>query len=804
MFNIAFSRLRLAQGLVLGLLLAITAGCGGGGGSGHSAPAAPSALAYPSPQVYTVATAIAPLNPTVSGTVANYGVSPGLPAGLTLNASSGQITGTPTAATAAAAYTVTAQNSAGSTTFALSISILPAAPSALSYSSPQTYLIGTAIAPLNPLVTGVVTKYTISPALPPGLAISPVSGQISGTPTAITPMANYTITAQNDGGSASFLLGITVSAVPPSSLSYPSPQKLALGFAITPLNPSVVGTSPTYSVSPALPAGLAIAAGTGQLTGTPTAAQPAANYTVTAQNSAGSTTFSLSIAVVTVTPSPSKFSRMVVSGTSVTVALSIVPVDFSFFGTLSATAADAAGVFAPAVSVTGGGGTSTLALATSTRAPPGHYTGNVTIALCSDAACTIPQAVPSVTIPYDIYVLSPAGAWPGNNLSALAPWPGVPDWTMFQGNAAHTGYVPVDLDPNSFSTRWQTPAIDIPVSYATNLNTLTESNGQLFIGGGTTLYARKELDGSAVWQYDFAGLANPSVNPPSAANGIVYVAAGQQQSTYMFAFNAANGTLVFKSPMSSQWEHYLAPTIGPQGIYTNAGSYGGLYGFDTAGQQLFFANMAQTSQWTPAVDANAVYTYTGDALKVLDPVTGAVRSSIADPTYQNYIYEINGSPVLGAPGSVFAADYANSGINGGGIGNTLLDFNVTSGSIAWKNTGDYPSTPAYHAGVLYVANNNPVRLEARAEADGTLLWSWVPPQAGDTGFVSETLLTNTMIFVSTNLATYGIDTSTHQTVWSYPLVGKLALSRSGILYIEGQQTPTSPSTPGTLSAINVK
>jgi hypothetical protein len=46
-----------------------------------------------------------------------------------------------------------------------------------------------------------------------------------------------------------------------------------------------------------------------------------------------------------------------------------------------------------------------------------------------------------------------------------------------------------------------------------------------------------------------------------------------------------------------------------------------------------------------------------------------------------------------------------------------------------------------------------------------------------------------------------IDTTTHQTVWSYPLVGKLALSRSRILYIEGQQSQTG--VPGTLTAINV-
>jgi PQQ-like domain len=478
-------------------------------------------------------------------------------------------------------------------------------------------------------------------------------------------------------------------------------------------------------------------------------------------------------------------------------------VDFAFSGVLTAKAADAAGVFAGNVTAAAGNAGYALSLTTSPRVPPGHYQGTVTLTLCSDAACTVPQPVPSIAIPYDVYVLSPASTWPGSNLSTIVPWAGVPDWTMFQANAAHTGYVPVDLDPNTFSTRWQAPAIDIPVTFGANLNTLAASNGVLFIGGGSTLYARNESDNSALWSYDFSSLAFPSVNPPSVAAGVVYVAAGQQSSTYMFAFSAADGTILFQSPMSSQWEHYLAPAIGPRGIYTNAGSYGGLYSFDTTGQPLFVASMPQTSEWTPAVDANAVYAYTGDALRVLNPTTGAVNVTIADPNPQNFVYQINGSSVLGAPGSVFAADYANALINGGGIGNTLTDYNTLSGSIAWQVNGDYANTPAYNAGILYAANNTPLRLEARAEADGALLWSWVPPQTGDTGFVSETLLTNTMIFVSTNLATYGIDTATHQTVWSYPLVGKLALSRSRILYIEGQESQTSPTVPGTLTAINV-
>lgn len=78
-------------------------------------------------------------------------------------------------------------------------------PSGLSYSSPQTYTVGTAIAALSPTVTGTVTSYGVSPALPAGLAIDAVTGVISGTPTA-PGKGIYTVTATNAGGSTTFAL----------------------------------------------------------------------------------------------------------------------------------------------------------------------------------------------------------------------------------------------------------------------------------------------------------------------------------------------------------------------------------------------------------------------------------------------------------------------------------------------------------------------------------------------------------------------------------------------------------------------
>ena len=488
-------------------------------------------------------------------------------------------------------------------------------------------------------------------------------------------------------------------------------------------------------------------------------------------------------------------SRIAVAGTSVAIDVSIRP-SFTPSATLSATATDSAGVIAAGVSVKAAGdGSYVLSMASSASVAAGHYAGSVTLNLCADPACTTRQPVPSVAVPFDIRVMSASSAWPGDTPTVLAPWPGVPDWSTFQGNAAHTGYVPATLNPDQFSTRWRSAAGWASNQFYALPSTLTTADGRFFLAAANTLFARKEFDGSALWQYDVSGLANPSVNPPAVANGTVYMAAGQQSSTFMFAFNAADGALRFKAPMSSQWENYLSPTIGDQGVYTNAGTSGGLYAFDTSGQQMFFSSMAQTSLWTPAVDATGVYAYTGGQLKVVDARTGAVLHQIDDPTFTNYVYQIAGSPVLGAPGSVFVANYANSKLNGGGIGNTLTNFSLTRDAIAWQVSGVYPSTPAYSSGTLYVANERPVRLEARAESDGALLWSWVPPQSGDTGFASEVLLTNNLVFVSTNLATYAIDTTSHAVRWSYPQSGRLALSKNGILYIQGLEF---------LTAINLK
>ena len=280
----------------------LIAGCGGGSSGGNQGPA-PSNLSYPQTTINaTVGAAIATDTPTVTGTVTGYTISPSLPAGLSLNSTTGVLSGTPTAALAKATYTVTASNPAGSatTTIQISVSVPVTPPTNLTY--PQTTInatVGVAITTDTPTVTGTVTGYTISPSLPAGLSLDAASGAISGTPTAALAKANYTVTATNSAGSTTTTIQITVSlpVVPPSHLTYPqSALTLEVNQPFPSDIPSFSGLA-TFTVSPALPAGLMLDPVTGSIYGLPTASAGSATYTVTAANSGGSTTATITLLV---------------------------------------------------------------------------------------------------------------------------------------------------------------------------------------------------------------------------------------------------------------------------------------------------------------------------------------------------------------------------------------------------------------------------------------------------------------------------------------------------------------------------
>ncbi len=221
-----------------------------------------------------------------SALVATGGVAPytfsiisgSLPSGLTLNTSTGAITGTPTTA---GTYNFTAQvvDSQDNTATA-SCSIVV---SSLTLSGP-TGAAQVGVAYTSSLTaTGGVAPYTFSisiGALPPGLLLNSSTGAITGTPTAA---GTYNFTAQvvdSQDNTATASCSIVVS---PAVLTLSGPTGTAqVGVAYSSVLNAAGGVAPyTFSItSGALPPGLSLNSSTGAITGTPTTV---GTYNFTAQ-----------------------------------------------------------------------------------------------------------------------------------------------------------------------------------------------------------------------------------------------------------------------------------------------------------------------------------------------------------------------------------------------------------------------------------------------------------------------------------------------------------------------------------------
>lgn len=182
----------------------------------RSVAAAPASLSYREATVtYAAGQAIAANTPTSGGgPITAYSIAPALPAGLSLDAQTGIITGTPTATTAAATYTVTGTNVSGSITATLQITVVAAvvAPASLTYTTANPlYFTTEPVTPNAPVATGgAITGFTVAPVLPAGLSLNANTGVISGTPTAAQSATTYTITGSNTAGSTQAQVQITI------------------------------------------------------------------------------------------------------------------------------------------------------------------------------------------------------------------------------------------------------------------------------------------------------------------------------------------------------------------------------------------------------------------------------------------------------------------------------------------------------------------------------------------------------------------------------------------------------------------
>jgi hypothetical protein len=228
----------------------------------------------------------------------------GLPAGLSINSTTGVISGT-TKTAGTSSVTVTGTDSTGPSGSASFTWTIGTTSNTVTVTNPgsQTGTVGTA-ASLQIAATDSASGQTLTysaTGLPAGLSISSTTGLISGTPTT-AGSSSVTVTAKDTtgaSGSASFTWTINPTATNTVTVTNPGSQTGTVGTATSlqiAATDSASGQTLTYSAT-GLPAGLSISSTTGLISGTPTTAG-SSSVTVTAKDTtgaSGSATFSWTI-----------------------------------------------------------------------------------------------------------------------------------------------------------------------------------------------------------------------------------------------------------------------------------------------------------------------------------------------------------------------------------------------------------------------------------------------------------------------------------------------------------------------------
>jgi hypothetical protein len=285
----------------------------------------PAGIAYPnSSSVTSTKGSFISLTPTsgTGGTATTFTVSGNSATlftniGLSLNPTTGVISGTLLTTQSATTASIVASNATGSQNLSLSITIADAVPSGITYPSSNTLVatkgIATSFSPSSSL-GGTPVTYAISPSLvTPGLSFSTSSGVISGTATATLASTQYVILAQNATGSQSITVYLSVNDSALNAVAYNINNVLTgtvgSAFSYTPSGGS--GGTPTgYSISNAqntslTSAGLSFNTTTGAVAGTNSGAPTAALsivLSVTASNGTSSYTIPVTITINPLAP----------------------------------------------------------------------------------------------------------------------------------------------------------------------------------------------------------------------------------------------------------------------------------------------------------------------------------------------------------------------------------------------------------------------------------------------------------------------------------------------------------------------
>lgn len=263
---------------------------------------------------------------------------------------------------------------------------------------------------------------------------------------------------------------------------------------------------------------------------------------------------------------------------------------------------------------------------------------------------------------------------------------------------------------------------------------LTVSNGIVYIGSITNVYALNASTGNIIWNSPIGHLSHPS----SVINGIVFIGSIDNS---VYAFNASNGIQLWHCILgSSFWQIYTAPVFfngvvfigsGDHHIYAiNASTGILLWNYDTGlwidslpkvlNGVVYINNEADEYFALNATNGNKLdidSSIIADIVSGTSAVAGTDKVYIEAQLYSNNIYSINASNnaqiwnsnIFQIESSPIVIDDVVCVTGAAVNGDILYALNLTNGVQLWtyplwtdQNGGIYLSSFSYANGILYV------------------------------------------------------------------------------------------------------
>ena len=375
-------------------------------------------------------------------------------------------------------------------------------------------------------------------------------------------------------------------------------------------------------------------------------------------------------------------------------------------------------------------------------------------------------------------------------------------WPCYGGGIAHTGAVASDILPSAAPILlWQrilptTPQPTPPQPVAIGdgaVYTAAMPYGNVNYVGVAGSY---ELESGAVrWEYP---LSLGYVGAPAYDQGeVLYQVNTRNGDGELHCRNALTGVMRWTVPFNVQWQGFLSPTIAHGRIYAQGGYYGGLYAFDRAtGTQAWFQSLPQVSGWTPAADADAVYSFVDGIVRAHNPVSGATSWSVTAAT-ANYPYSMNSRNVALTASELLVVEFSGLGYQAA----SLVCIDLGSRTQRWRATAPVGSpfrgTPAI-AGTVAVVGT-PTGAAAYDLTTGTRVAVYTVP--GAASLVTQPLVSADAVIVGGAATTVIFDRQSGLPVATLPVAGELALAGSTLVIagkdgtVRAYRLPPPPAAP---------